>query len=85
MAESSYVKNCQVHVGVNPTSIDSPSICATIGSDAGIPPGGSKKFDCTPWLVGQYVTIRKTVQYEPITTCEVVVLGNDFSSSSAGN
>ena len=82
--ETKYLRDSSIYVGTVPSNVGSHSVCATIGPDFYIPPGGNKTFYCNPWLIGQYVTIRKNVELQPITICEVVVSGNNFNPTPTG-
>jgi hypothetical protein len=75
-ADGTYLKNCNVYVGYNPTNVISQTTCGTIGNPFGIPLGGHQTFNCSQQLYGRYITIRKTVANEPITICEVTATGH---------
>jgi hypothetical protein len=74
--DGTYLKNCNVYVGYTPTDITSQPTCGTMGDPSGIPLGGYQTFNCSQFLYGRYITIRKTVPNEPITICEVTATGH---------
>lgn len=80
IVEYAGVNNCNVYVGHNSTDVDKQPTCVTSANISSIPPGGNVTFDCSPLLIGRYVTIRKTAPNEMLTVCEVTVSGYPLKS-----